>query len=931
MSASKQLTVLYYNARSILPKLDELQANVLLQKPDIICIVETWLSEDVMDNELLLPDYQVHRLDRNRHGGGIALYTHNSLSCRLLCQGGPHNLEFLALSVTSASVSNKFCICLFYRPPSSPVSIFDNLCTTLQMVNPAQFSTFLLLGDFNVNFLNPQHHLFSHLRDILYSFSLHQVVPSFTHVSPNGNKSLIDLALLSEPSCLQSCTTIPPLLSSDHLGVSLAIKWKTPTKVIGSKPRHIWIYKNADFSKACDLIRATNWNSLLSDNVDLSTENWTSRFLEIMEECIPQQELKKRRNLPWLTKNVMRHVRKRNNMFLRAKRSKNPTHFAKYKKIRNNVTTMLRSAKQRYFNSLTSANSKQFWKTVKLVNKQQETIPVLSQDNINAITDKEKSNMLNSYFSKCWNHSEPPLTDLLESNYEETCPDHLFCTTQEIVQLIKGLDLSKANGPDRISARMLKGTCESIAPSLTNLFNLSIAKGHFPKLWKEARVVPIPKSTTKHSPSGYRPISLLSILSKLLEKHFHSLITDHLNQHHPLSDAQWGFQKGKSTLTALLSATHDWLTQLDQNKEICCVFFDFQKAFDTVSHRRLMEKLKQLNLHPLIVNWLRSYLTKRQQSVVVNGTSSHPTHVISGVPQGSVLGPLLFLIYIDDISTLALSESSKLSLYADDMLLYKTISSTADYAELQQDIDLIYSWSTANLMTFNVSKCKCMLVSRRRNTDCPPINLNLNDHQLENVQTYKYLGLLLSSDLSWTHHIESTCTKARKLLGLLYRQFSNNTDPTVMVKLYLSLVRPHLEYGAQVWHPYTAKDTHTLEKVQQFGLRICTRHWNSSYQDLLDIFQLPSLENRRLFLSLSTFFKIIHNLIYFPVNFHPTPLSSSLRCNHDQQYSIPFAHTNHFKYSFLPNSISVWNNLPLEAVNCTTLPMFKYYTLPLFL
>ena len=231
--------MLYYNARSILPKLDELRAGVLFQKPDMICIVETWLSEVVTDYELLLPYYQIHRLDRNRHGGGVVLYVHNSLSCKLLLKGGPHNLEFLALSVTSALVANKFCICLFYRPPSSCVSIFDNRCTTLQMVNPAQFSTFLLLGDFNVIFYNPQHHLLSHVNDILYSFSLVQVVPSFTHVSPNCSTSLIDLALLSDTSCLQSCTTLPPFSYSDHLGLSLSIKWKNSTNPTYSKSRRI--------------------------------------------------------------------------------------------------------------------------------------------------------------------------------------------------------------------------------------------------------------------------------------------------------------------------------------------------------------------------------------------------------------------------------------------------------------------------------------------------------------------------------------------------------------------------------------------------------------------------------------------------------------------------------------------------------------------
>ena len=198
---------------------------------------------------------------------------------------------------------------------------------------------------------------------------------------------------------------------------------------------------------------------------------------------------------------------------------------------------MLRTAKQKYFDSFTSANNKQFWKTVKLVNKQEGSIPALSQENVNAVTDEEKSNMLNTYFSKCWNYSEHPLTDPLERDYVEgdaTCPDHLLCTRHEIEQLLKGLDVLKANGSDGISAHMLRATSESIAPSLTSLFNLSITKSHFPKLWKSARVVLIPKSTSKHSSPGYRSISLLSILSKLLEKHFHLLITDHLSEHHPL-------------------------------------------------------------------------------------------------------------------------------------------------------------------------------------------------------------------------------------------------------------------------------------------------------------------------------------------------------------------------------------------------------------
>jgi len=188
--------------------------------------------------------------------------------------------------------------------------------------------------------------------------------------------------------------------------------------------------------------------------------------------------------------------------------------------------------------------------------------------------------------------------------------------------------------------------------------------------------------------------------------------------------------------------------------------------------------------------------------------------------------PLLFLIYTCTSTAFlhyAFLKVVNFPFMQMTCFLYRTISSAADYVKLQEDIDQIYGWSATNLMTLNVSKCKWMLISRKWNASSPP--MHLNNHQLENVQCYKYLGLLLSSDLSWSHHIETTCTKAKKLLGLLYRQFYNNTSSQVMAKLYLSFVRPHLEYGAQVWHPHLAKDTSALEKVQKFGLRICSRNW----------------------------------------------------------------------------------------------------------
>ena len=268
------------------------------------------------------------------------------------------------------------------------------------------------------------------------------------------------------------------------------------------------------------------------------------------------------------------------------------------------------------------------------------------------------------------------------------------------------LDVNKANGPDGISAFMLKATARSIASPLAQLFNISLASGKFPEMWKIASIVPIPKSGDKSDPSNYRSISLLSIVSKLLEKIVYAILWDHLLEHAPISDRQWGFQRGKSTTTALLSANHDWFSLLDRQCDVLCVFFDFRKAFDSVPHKNILEKLSRIGFPPNILSWLCSYLSDRKQYVLVNGEHSTSTLVCSGVPQGSVLGPLLFLLYTNDLTNLHLSQKSTLSLYADDMLLYKPITSDISYVEMQQDINCLFQWSQENVLSFNITKCK---------------------------------------------------------------------------------------------------------------------------------------------------------------------------------------------------------------------------------
>ena len=289
-----------------------------------------------------------------------------------------------------------------------------------------------------------------------------------------------------------------------------------------------------------------------------------------------------------------------------------------------------------------------YWKTVRVLNRDNSTsIPTLSDGTMTAITSLEKASVLNRYFYTCFNHKSPPLQMLPEMSLPPSdCPVEILCTEESVLELLSELDTTKSTGNDGISSKMLKCTSVSIAESLHKLFNLSLSTGIFPSDWKLGRITPIPKGTRSEQPSGYRPISVLPVVSKLIERHVKSVILDFLKDNSPISSKQWGFMSNRCTISALIKVIDDWSKALDEGYEVCVVFFDVSKAFDTVPHSLLLTKLRELNINPYLLRWIRSYLSGRSQCVCIDGTCSSVLPVVSGVPQGSVLGPLLLIYYL---------------------------------------------------------------------------------------------------------------------------------------------------------------------------------------------------------------------------------------------------------------------------------------------
>ena len=513
--------------------------------------------------------------------------------------------------------------------------------------------------------------------------------------------------------------------------------------------------------------------------------------------------------------------------------------------------------------------------------------------------------------------SPSSFSDLPPSTLPDMPP--ITVDVEGVKKLLLNINTAKAIGPDQIQNQALKIAAEEIAPILQFIFQQSLNTGDLPLDCIKANTTPIYKKGATTDPANYRPVSLTCTCCKLMEHIIDSNLMRHLAKHNVLAGNQHAFRKRRSCESQLILTTNDLAMNLDENNTTDMAVLDFSKAFDVIPHQRLLMKLDFYGIRRKNKQWISSFLTKRYQRVCVNGTSSKWLPVLSGTPQGTVLGPHLFLLHINDIHE---KVTSTTRLFADDCLLYRPIKSAEDEIALQQDLDTMVQWSKSWGMQFNPSKCKTMRVSRKRSPGTA--SYKILGVALEETDHSTYLGINIQNDMRWNSQTHHATGKATRVLNFLRRNFHHSSS-TIKEKLYLTLVRPHLDYATAAWDPYTSKNVSAIEKVQRRAARFVTNTygWETSVTKLLNQLKWGSLKDRRETHRLTCLYKMINGQLDIDHKSYTNPKPDRRRRGHPNQFEIRHTRSDVYANSFFPRTVQTWNSLQCTTVDSTSPFSFK--------
>ena len=929
---AKGMHIAHINIRSITNKWDVFKAQFSSSNLHILGLSETWLNNKLPSGLYNLSnDYTFLRNDRNwcdigtnipKKGGGVALFIKNGLT---FSEADYSHLNTNNIDIESQWVlvkqpnSKTILIGNIYRPPQGNIENFiqvlENSFTNIDLSKTELY----LMGDFNIDMLDKKNCFTKKLLDFIKPFGLHQLIKSPTRYSKDKNSLLDNIFTNSD---IISNSGVSDVNLSDH---QLIIATRKKAKIIKKKCSFTGTsYRN--YNKIVFQDDVTNADWLPFDNESTVAGKW-KEMLNIIYNCInamcPVKTFRvKQEKEQWITPPLLELIKDKDNAMRRAKRRNSPELWKIAKRLRNNCTKRLREARADFIKENLDnnvGNSKKIWKNI------QEVIPNSNSKNKNSfdLFDKEKNTMvdhsdtanyINEFFTgigpklaqqynKPWNYNGIETDIILEDIHTDII---------EILSLCKDINVNKSSSINNLSSEIIRDAFMVVPMKVVELFNLSFDLCEVPDEWKIAKVTPLPKSGNSKDVSNLRPVSILPLPSKLIEKIVHNRVYNHCNDNKLLDEKQGGFRPNHSTISTTSFFLNDLYTAMNNNEATIAVYIDAMKAFDTVNHNILLQKLQYFGIRGRCAKWLKHYLSNRKQCTVANGIISDLKPITCGVPQGSVCGPLLFLLYINDITKNM--KKCKVSLYADDTVLYYS-SNNLDLATttVQNDLIELSNWCNTNKLTINCKKTKyCIygmrsIVKKSKNVD---MILSLNNVILERVCSYKYLGFVLDDQLNFNKHIDvmiNTISHKLYLLSRIRRYLSKQACILVFKTMVLSII----EYGDIIYSGTSKLNLDKIDKLFYRGLRICDASNSAlSKNQLCKECDIVPLDKRR----------DVHLLLFMHKQSQKTELLKKRRAR-TRLHTAPVFMTykpNHEKarQNVLYRGANAWNVLPSSDRNC---------------
>jgi len=790
-----------------------------------------------------------------------------------------------------------------------------------------EYSSIAVLGDFNlpdVDWRRPDLARgsdadFVHLM-IANGLSQINFIPSTIHMH------VLDLIFTSHIDLIMNVFKIDDCFYSDHAVLSFDLcTYCEPTNEF---KRIVYNYKRVDLNNLSSALGKDLYliNAIISsENVNEMWQLWSNAFFNTLDATVPKISLSvNSKDPPWFDGEARHSINVKRTAWRKAKSKNTPAAWANFRAVRNRTTQLLKDKQKAFIDSLSIAckkNPKRFWSYFKHKSKSGSIPAEVCHNESRCSSSAEKSELFNSYFASVFTPTQNvPFISPVCACSVNPIPEPVF-TCDQVINVLSNLDVNSACGPDNISPLVLKNCSYAIAPSLTIVFNSSLQSGTVPNSWKCANVVPIFKKGDKCQVSNYRPISLISTIDKAMERcvfdHLYPLVEGRL---HPL---QHGFCKGRSCTTQLIQVYHQIGSVLDKGGQVDMIFLDFSKAFDCVSHPLLLYKLRTFyGVDGVLLSWISDYLSNRSQRVVIENSSSAVLPVLSGVPQGSILGPLLFLLYINDLPSV--TSNCITALFADDSKCFTEIRSYNDCNLLQNDLDKLVEWSNTWEMDFNASKCKVLTITRCHS----PVQYcyTINGSPLEKVGVFKDLGVFIDETLSFNSQVDQLVLKCNKVCGFIKRSVGFKAPNVVKLRLYKALCLSILDYCSPVWSPQSKQNIKKLESVQRSMSRFLLNNTEISYpQRCVDLRILP-LSFRREMNDLI----LIFNCMYGSLNVDFTNFISVVSLHNHRSINgvilrSPSSQprTETFMSSFFNRIIHLWNRLPSSIRNCTSSSVFK--------